>query len=325
MKLMPIEKRNISTSRMVYGCMGLGGEWKDNAVTNEDIYQAEQAVDAALEIGITFFDHADIYKMGKSEKVFEEVLKKQPSLREGMIIQSKCGIRFPEESLPTRYDFSKNHINKSVDDILTRLGIDYLDVLLLHRPDPLMDPEEVAETFATLKQVGKVRNFGVSNMNGEQMKFLQSYLADPLVVNQLEMSLHRIDWVEQGVLVNQKEGTNVNFTEGTIEYCRTEDVQLQAWGPLANGMFSGRNLENPTESVLKTKELVKKIAREKGTTEEAIVLGWLMRHPAYIQPVIGSANPDRIRNCKDAIQQAEIMTRDEWYTLYVASRGVNMP
>ena len=305
--------------------MGLGGEWNRNQMTKEDVFQAEQAIDAALEIGISFFDHADIYKMGKSEQVFGEVLKSRPTLRESMIIQSKCGIRFPEGDLPTRYDFSKQHITNSVDESLKRLGINDLDILLLHRPDPLIDPEEVAETLQQLKKAGKVRYFGVSNMNHHQIEFLQTYLNEPLIVNQLELSLHHIDWLEQGVFVNQKQGSNVNFPEGTIEYCRLNDIQIQAWGPLAKGIFSGRELDSPPEAVVKTRLLVEKMAREKGTTLEAIILGWLMRHPARIQPVIGSANPERIRNCKDAVILSETMTRDEWYSLYVASRGENMP
>lgn len=321
----PLAKRKISTSRLVFGCMGLGGDWSTSQITKEDVLQAEHAVDAALEIGISFFDHADIYKMGKSEIVFGEVLKSRPSLRENMLIQSKCGIRFPEGELPTRYDFSNQHIIQSVDGTLKRLGVDYLDILLLHRPDPLMDPEEVAETFQQLKHSGKVRYFGVSNMNRDQIHFLQAYLQEPLLVNQLEMSLHRIDWLEQGVLINQKKGTKINFSDGTLEYCRLNDIQIQAWGPLAKGIFSGRNIENTAESVMKTKLLVQKMAKEKGTTLEAIVLGWLMRHPAQIQPVIGSANPERIRHCKDAISQAALMSRDEWYSLYVTSRGENMP
>ena len=189
----------------------------------------------------------------------------------------------------------------------------------------MIDPEEVAETLQQLKKAGKVRYFGVSNMNHHQIEFLQTYLNEPLIVNQLELSLHHIDWLEQGVFVNQKQGSNVNFPEGTIEYCRLNDIQIQAWGPLAKGIFSGRELDSPPEAVVKTRLLVEKMAREKGTTLEAIILGWLMRHPARIQPVIGSANPERIRNCKDAVILSETMTRDEWYSLYVASRGENMP
>lgn len=322
---MPLEKRGISASRLALGCMGLGGEWNDQPLSDDDILIAERAIDASLESDITMFDHADIYKMGKSEMVFGKVLKGRPELREQMIIQSKCGIRFAEGKVPGRYDFSKEHILSSVDGILSRLNMEYIDILLLHRPDPLMEPEEVAEAFEQLKTAGKVRHFGVSNMNASQMKLLQSELSDPLIVNQLEMSLHRIDWLEQGVLVNQKAGVEINFPELLIEHCRLENVQIQAWAPFAYGMYSGRELENPTQSVLKTRELVEQMAKSKETSTEAVVLGWLMKHPAMIQPVIGTTNPERIRKSKEGIRIAEQMTRDEWYSLYVTSRGNKLP
>jgi predicted oxidoreductase len=271
------------------------------------------------------FDHADIYKMGKAETIFGGILKDRPDLRENIVIQSKCGIRFREGDAPHRFDFSKNHILNSVDGILKRLNIDYLDILLLHRPDPLVEPEEVAEAFELLKTSGKVRNFGVSNMSAVQINLLSSYCSDPLIVNQLEMSLKRIDWLEQGILVNQKAGTEINFADGIIEHCRLEDIQIQAWAPLAYGVYSGREMENVTKADLQTKELVQKLATEKGTTPEAIVLGWLMRHPAMIQPVVGTTNPDRIKNCQDSVRQSELMTREEWYSLYTTSRGKKMP
>jgi predicted oxidoreductase len=325
MKIMPLQRRNISTSRLILGCMGFGGGWDQTPITDEHILKAERAIDAALATGITMFDHADIYTKGKAETVFGKILKERPDLREKIVIQSKCGIRFPDGDIPNRYDFSKEHILKSVDGILERLGIEYLDILLLHRPDPLVEPEEVAEAFDILKTAGKVRNFGVSNMSAAQIRLLQAYCNDPLIVNQLELSLNRIDFLEQGVFTNQKAGTDINFSEGLLEFSRLENIQVQAWAPLAYGKYSGRELDNPSESVLKTKQLVQKLAEEKETTSEAIVLGWLMRHPAIIQPVIGTTNPERIQNCGDAVRQSEIMTREEWYSLYVASRGGMMP
>ncbi|RXI95565.1 aldo/keto reductase [Anaerobacillus alkaliphilus] len=325
MKYMPLQQRQISTSRLVFGCMGLGGGWNQTPVSEEDILSAERAIDAALSIGITMFDHADIYTFGKAEKVFGEVLKRRPELRDQMVIQSKCGIRFPEGEIPNRYDFSKEYIVESVDGILTRLGIEQLDILLLHRPDPLMEPEEVAEAFDLLVKAGKVNHFGVSNMNVAQLKLLQNDCSTPLVVNQLEMNLQKLDWLEAGVLVNQAAGTNVNFADGIIEYCRLENVQLQAWSPLAKGIYTGVEVAQPSEAYVKTKQLVEEMAKKKETTLEAIVLGWLMRHPAMIQPVIGTANVDRIQKCEDAVRQAEQMSREEWYALYVASRGQLMP
>ena len=325
MRVMPLEQRGISTSRLVLGCMPFGGGWNRDPITPADVSTAEKAVDAALSIGVSMFDHADIYTMGKAEEVFGRILKARPGLREQVVIQSKCGIRAGEGALPGRFDFSREHILRAVDGSLGRLGVDYLDVLLLHRPDPLMEPDEVAEAFGKLKAEGKVRYFGVSNMSAAQIRFLQRSLPDQLAVNQLEMSLGRLDWLDQGIHVNQKAGTSVNFAEGLMEYCQMERIQIQAWGPLAQGRFSGRSAETDAENMRKTAELVKQMAATKETTPEAIVIGWLMKHPAMIQPVIGTTNEQRIRACKDAEQQSGLMTREEWYTLYVSARGKNMP
>ncbi|MFC0470725.1 aldo/keto reductase family oxidoreductase [Halalkalibacter kiskunsagensis] len=327
MKMMPLERRGISNSRLVLGCMGLGGSWNSaDPVTSSHIRQAEEAVEAALSIGITMYDHADIYKRGKAESVFGQVLKQQPRLREQIVIQSKVGIHLSDGILPQRYNFSKGHILHSVDGILERLGTQYLDVLLLHRPDPLMEPDEIAEAFTMLKLTGKVRNFGVSNMSPGQIRFLQSALPDPFVVNQLEMSLLRHHWVDPGILhINQKADLKDSFPEGLMEFMQMENIQIQAWGPLSQGRFSGKESDNATEAEMKTAALVQQIADENETTPEAIVLAWLMKHPACIQPVIGTVNPKRIIACKDAARQAEIMTREQWYTLLVSARGVNMP
>lgn len=203
MKSQPLSHWGLNTSRLVLGCMGLGGGWNRDPITNEHLKHAESAVEAALEAGITMFDHADIYTMGKAETVFGQVLKKRPQLRDSIVIQSKCGIRFAEGDVPSRYDFSKSHILNAVDGILQRLGIETLDILLLHRPDPLMEPDEVAEAIHSLKSSGKAKRFGVSNMSAGQIRFLQQASSEPIIVNQLEMSLGHLHWLEQGILVNQ--------------------------------------------------------------------------------------------------------------------------
>lgn len=325
MRVMPLVKRGVATSRLILGCMPFGGGWDRSPITAADILKAERAIDAARAIGITMFDHADIYTMGKAETTFGTILKKQPALREQIILQSKCGIRFSDDAGPGRFDFSKAHILASVDGILERLHAEYLDILLLHRPDPLVEPEEVAEAFGILKASGKVRYFGVSNMSPSQIRFLQQALPDQLAVNQLEMSLAHLHWLDQGVHVNQQAGVSVNFAEGLMEFCQQEQIQIQAWGPLAQGRFSGRPVADAPEHIQKTAALVAQLATAKGTTPEAIVLGWLMRHPAQIQPVIGTTSPARISACQDAEQQAQQMTREEWYSLYVSARGKNMP
>ncbi|RDU38336.1 aldo/keto reductase [Neobacillus piezotolerans] len=324
MSLMPLEKRGITGSRLVLGCMGFAGDWDTGVIEKGELLEAERGLDTALESGITMFDHADIYKRGKAEEVFGKCLNNRAGLREKIIIQSKCGIRFADTENPGRYDFSKNHILGAVDGILGRLGTDYLDILLLHRPDPLMEPEEVAEAFSTLMESGKVRNFGVSNMNVAQMKLLQAYIGSPLVVNQMEMSLKKLDWLDQGVHVNQPAGLGTNFAEGLIEHCMLETIQLQAWAPLAKGIYSGKE-DFMSAAEKETAELVARMAEEKETTKESIVLGWLMRHPANIQPVIGTTNPGRIQNCQDAPRQAKLMTREEWYKLYISSRSKRLP
>lgn len=245
-------------------------------------------------------------------------------MREEIIIQSKCGIKLigPGDFTNT-FDISKEHILKSVDGTLARLGTDYLDILLLHRPDPLMDPEEVAEALHQLKAAGKVRHFGVSNMSAAQIRLLQRYCDEPFIVNQLHMSLAKISWLDAMVSVNREPWKEITFPEGTIEYCRTENIQLQAWGPLAQGSFSGRPLEGQPENVVNTAARVKELAEQKNTSPEAIVLSWLMTHPAAIQPVIGTVNPLRIAACGEADKLE--LTRKEWYDLYVSSRGEKLP
>jgi len=320
MRVMPLSKRGIQTSRLVLGCMSLGGRWGDPAPIDATLVrETEAAIDAAMEIGISMFDHANIYKMGKAEQVFGQVLKNRPGLREKIVLQSKCGLH------ERRFNFSKAHILESVDEILQRLSIDYLDVLLLHRPDPLMDPEEVGEAFGRLKAAGKVRYFGVSNMGASQMRFLQKSVPDQLAVNQLEMGLHHLHWLDQGVHVNQSAGVAVNFGEGLMEYCQLERVQLQAWAPLSQGRFTGAPSDNEPSHIRQTIALVRKMAADRGTTAEAIVLAWLMYHPALIQPVIGTSKPERIKACADAERQASLMTREDWYSLYVSARGERLP
>jgi predicted oxidoreductase len=297
--------------------MGFGGD--DCEGRGAAIGPALAALDAACEAGIRLFDHADIYRDGRAEEVFGEWLKARPGLRERICIQSKCGVR------AGRYDLSKPHILAAVDGSLRRLGTPYLDILLLHRPDPLMEPMEVAETFALLESAGKVRHFGVSNMNVHQVRLLQQALPQPLVVNQLEMSLAKLDWVEEGVHVNQQAGARVHFAEGLLEHCRHEVIQLQAWAPLARGLFSGRAIDDAPPHVRQTAQRVREMADDKGTTPESIVLGWLMRHPAAIQPIIGTTRPERIAACRDAVRITAEFSREDWYSLYVLARGGTLP
>jgi predicted oxidoreductase len=319
----PLQRYVERSSPLVFGCMNLGGGWNQEPVCAADIKQAHDVIDAALDAGICVFDHADIYTFGKAEQVFGQVLQQRPELREQISLQSKCGIRFADANTPQRYDFSADWISSSVDNILSRLNIEQLDVLLLHRPDPLMQPEEIATTFARLQQAGKVKHFGVSNMQQHQMNMLQDALATPLVVNQLELSLSHLAWLDEGTTAGCSGEHGVNFSSGTIEYCRRNKVQLQAWGSLSQGLFSGKDVSAEPESVQTTAALVAKLAAEYQVSKEAIVLGWLMRHPANIQPVIGTTNLQRIKACAEASKVQ--LSREHWYALYLAARGRALP
>jgi predicted oxidoreductase len=315
----------IPGQELIYGCMGLGGSWSAEPYAPQHVEQAAAAIDAALESGITLFDHADIYRSGKSEAVFGEVLAITPGLRERIRIQTKCGIRLNEQGLETHYDLSREGILERVNGSLRRLKTDYVDVLLLHRPDPLADPAEVASAVGQLLREGKVRQIGVSNMSAPQIEALQDHLETPVVANQLEMSLLKRAWLESTVLVNHAQGLDHSFPHGTLEFCKRQGITLQAYGALAQGHYTGAPPESPTPAEAATAVLIARMAKDKGTTREAILLGWLMRHPAGIAPVIGSANPDRIRACAGAAHAAAAMTRAEWYRLWVTARGSNIP
>ena len=319
----PLAHYLANTSRLIFGCMNLGGGWNNNAISVDDIKQTHAVIDAALDAGICIFDHADIYTFGKAEQVFGKVLAERPGLRQQMSLQSKCGIRFADEHQVQRYDFSANWITSSVDHILRRLQIEQLDTLLLHRPDPLMQPEEVAATFASLREAGKVKQFGVSNMQQHQIGLLQDALIEPLVVNQLELSLSHLAWLDEGTTAGCGGQPPVNFSAGTIEYCRRQHIQLQAWGSLSQGLFSGKDVSNQPEYIQHTATLVQQLAAEYQASEEAIVLAWLMRHPANIQPVIGTTNLKRIAACAQATTVQ--LSREHWYALYVTARGAPLP
>lgn len=302
--------------------MGLGGGWDPGPHTPADVDHAEAAINAALQAGITAFDHADIYRGGKSEAVFGEVLARTPGLRERILLQTKCGIRLPRDGRIGLYDLRGTTIVQRVEESLARLRADSVDVLLLHRPDPLADPDDVAEALTSLHHQGLAHAFGVSNMGAQQIAHLQARLDLPLVANQLEMSLHRRDWLEAGVLVNTAEATTNGFPFGAVEHCVANGIQLQSWGSLAQGRFSGRE-ETPTERAVA--KLVASLAAAKSTTPEAVLLWWLQRHPARIAPVIGSANPDRISACRDAAQREPDLSHEEWYELWITARGAPLP
>lgn len=325
MRTLPLSQYLKNVSPIAYGCMGLGGDWSSAPISSDHIEQAHQVVDAALESGINFFDHADIYTQGKAELVFGEVLKQRPELRQQIYLQSKCAIRLADDANPGRYDHSKEWVTQSVDGILTRLNTEQLDVLLLHRPDPLMDVAELGETLNTLRKSGKVKHFGVSNMHRYQMELINSQLDEPLIANQLELSLAKLGFLEQGVTVAMAENAAVGFDAGTIEYCQMNKVQIQAWGSLCQGLFSGKKITDAEQYVQETSRLVQQFSENYQVSREAVVLGWLMRLPFAIQPVIGTTNVTRIKDSVEAINVADKMSREDWYKLYVAARGKALP
>lgn len=306
MNFINIANGEIKASEIILGCM---------RIADMDKEKVNSLVNTALECGINFFDHADIYGKGKSEEVFGDVISMNPSLREKMIIQTKCGIR-----PGCCYDFSKDHIINSVEGSLNRLKTDYVDTLLLHRPDTLMEPEEVAEAFSKLHAEGKVKHFGVSNHNPMQIELLNKYLKNNITINQLQFSIMHTGIIDSGLNVNMKIDPSVDRDGSILEYCRLKDITIQAWSPYQYGFFEGVFLDNEKFPELNKK--IDEIAEKKGVTNTAIATAWILRHPAKIQTVLGSTNENRI---KDICRASEIkLTREEWYEIYLTA-GNKLP
>ncbi len=274
---------------------------------------AERFVRSAMDSGLTFFDHADIYAAGRCETVFAKAAGMSPAVREKMILQSKCGI-VPGK----RFDFSKDYILASVDGILSRLNTEYLDVLLLHRPDALVEPQEVAEAFDVLATAGKVRHFGVSNQNPGQMALLRRYVRQPIVANQLQMGIMHTGLIDRGIHVNMLDDAAVDRDGGTLDYCRLHDITVQAWSPFQYGWFEGVFLDNP--KFPKLNAAIGEIAAKYGVSGTTIAVAWLLRHPARIQVVTGTTSAARLDECRMAGDIA--LTRDEWYQIYLAAGNV---
>lgn len=287
------------------------GFWRLNRKT--DLKTAEEFVRTALDNGANFFDHADIYGGGEAEKIFSEAIGMNDTLREKMFIQTKCGI-VPGVS----FDFSKKHILESVDGSLKRLGTDYIDVLLLHRPDTLFDPEEVCEAFDILKSNGKVRNFGVSNENIWQMEYLRSNLNVPLVANQMQLSIAHCPMIKSGLNVNMYNDSSVERGAGIIEYCRMNKITMQAWSPFQHGFAAGTFIDNPDYAELNKK--LDEIAEKYSVSKTTIVMAWILSHPAKIQPITGTLKKERLAEC---LKASEIqLTREEWYAIFMSAGNI---
>ncbi|REJ25938.1 aldo/keto reductase [Caldibacillus debilis] len=305
MKTMKLGKSDLTVSNISLGCMRM---------YKLSLKEAEDVVRNALELGITFFDHADIYGEGRSEEIFAEAVGMNPSVREKIIIQTKTGIR------KGYYDFSKEHILQSVDRSLKRLKTDYIDVLLLHRPDALVESEEVAEAFALLKESGKVRWFGVSNHTPMQIELLKKYVKEELIVNQLQFSVMHTNMIDAGIQMNTLFENSVDRTGYVLDYCRLHDITIQAWSPFQFGFFEGVFVDNDRFPELNAK--LAEVGEKYGLTKTGAAIAWILRHPAKIQPIVGTMNIQRL---KEIAQASEVkITREEWYAIYRAA-GNRLP
>jgi predicted oxidoreductase len=304
MRTIKLGKSDLQVPVIAVGCMRI------NDLSKTD---AESFVQIALDNGANFFDHADIYGRGVCEEIFAEAIHMNSSVREKIILQSKCGI------VPGRmFDFSKKHILASVDGILKRLKTDYLDVLLLHRPDALVEPEEVAAAFDELESSQKVRHFGISNQNPMQIQLLQKFVKQPLVANQLQLSITNATMISAGINVNMMSESAVNRDGSILDFCRLNDITVQPWSPFQYGFFEGVFLDNAKFPELNTK--IDELAAKYEVANTTIAMAWLLRHPAHMQPVTGTMNEGRLKDC---IKAADIdLTREEWYEIYLAAGNI---
>lgn len=302
MKKIELGKTGLAVPAVAVGCM---------RISDMNEKEAAMFVDTCLENDAVFFDHADIYGRGKSEAVFSKAISSLD--REKLIIQTKCGI-VPGQ----RFDFSYDHIINSVNGSLERLGTDYIDVLLLHRPDALMEPEEVAKAFDELKSSGKVRHFGVSNQNPYQMELLSKYLDMPICANQLQFSVMHAPMIQSGINVNMYNDSAVNRDGGVLDYCRLKEITIQPWSPMQYGFFEGCFVDN--EKFPELNKAMGEIAEKYGVSKTTIAFAWILRHPAKMQPITGTTNLTRLRDC---LKASEIeLTRQEWYDIYKAAGNI---
>ena len=324
MKNYKIPQTDLEASRIAYGTWHLGGGWDNVPPTQEIKDRADALIHAAVDHGITLIDLADIYTRGKSDTVVGEVIKNDPSIRGKVLLQEKCGIRFgddPNPGDPGRYDFSYEHIIRSVETCLERLNTDYVDLLLLHRPDPLVRPEEVARAFDALQNSGKVRHFGVSNHTGMQIELLKKYVSQPLVINQLELNLLHNDLITDGIYANSQQAKYTGARD-ILDYCRVNDIMVQAWSPVAGGNLFAPTDDAPSNVKNAAKEIAR-LAEIHKSSKEAIALAWLLHHPAHIQPIVGTKNVQRLVDSVGADNLE--LSREEWFRLLAAANGAGVP
>ncbi len=292
-----------NATRMILGCMRMPAL---------SVEEAAKVIQTAGDLGINYFDHATCYGDGEAEKRFGDAFGLTNLKREDVIIQSKCGLRFDKQT----FDWTKENILQSVDEILSRLKMDYLDALLLHRPDLLFDPEQVAEAFDRLEASGKVRHFGVSNTMPMQIELLKKYVKQPLKINQLQLSLEQSQLIDQDLYMNNKTtDMSVMRDGGALNYCRLHDITIQAWSPLQHGMFKGTFVDNPQFPEMN--KVLGELAEKYGVSKSAIAIAWILRHPAKMQVIAGTMNPDHLQDLAQADHVH--LTHEEWYQLYLSS------
>lgn len=299
MKYIDILNSDLKVSQIALGCMRIAGKTPE---------QLEELIKKAMDLGINFFDHADIYGGGKSEEVFGEVLKRHPDWREKMIIQTKCGI------CKGYYDFSKQHIIESVNKSLERLQTDYVDVLLLHRPDALMDPKEVAEAFDELYEDKKVKYFGVSNMTPYQIELIQKYTKHKLLFNQVQFNVVNAGMIDSGINANMTNVQSVDHDGGILDYCRIHDITIQPWSILQASWEKGTFLDHPDYQ--KLNDLLAALEEKYGVNKSTLSLAWILRHPACMQPIAGTTSPDHLEELCQAVNIE--LSREDWYALYLS-------
>jgi predicted oxidoreductase len=314
MRTTTIGVTSLTGTRLAYGCWRIAGSWDPSKVTDDSRKAGRAAVLAAYEAGYTLFDNADIYARGEAERIFGAVLREVSGMRERVLVATKGGIRpggDPKPDSPGRYDFSKEYIVQACEQSLRRLGIETIDLYMLHRPDYLADPHEVAAAFSELRAAGKVRYFGLSNFRPTLVTVLQATCPMPLVVHQVEISLAKLD----------------AFTDGTLDQCLIERITPMAWSPLASGLIgSGATDLLPSQKAYHPERLfsaLEEVAKAHQSTRTQVALAWLLKHPSNIIPVIGSTKPDRIREA--AAAESLDLSREEWYRLLIAARGEPMP
>ncbi len=314
MQQIQLQGSELRCSRLAYGCWRIIAAGKTVEVTPEREGAARKAVLAAYENGYTLFDHADIYSDGLAEWVFGRLLREKKDLRDKILLASKCGIRKAGDPIPTapyRYDFSAQHIVSSCEASLKRLQTDRIDIYQLHRPDYLVNPEEVAAAFTKLKEQGKVREFGLSNASPSFFAMMQKAFPRKLIVNQIEISLMKLDF----------------FRNGGMEQCLTEKITPLAWSPLAAGRLAFTTpieLNEPGHAKrIQLRDAMELMARERNVTRAQIAIAWLLKHPSGIMPIIGSADP---RNIADLAKATTLeLSREDWYGLMEAAAGERLP